>query len=55
MPAYCRCPLGHTFRSRVLEDDPETNSFSLAEEVCPECGTEDFEVLDVVDDDEEDY
>lgn len=44
MPAMCRCKNGHTFTSRVLEDDYTINSFVVADDSCPECGTDDFEV-----------
>lgn len=49
MAATCKCVNGHTFRSRVVEDDPTTNSFELEDYDCPECGTDDFEVLETYD------
>lgn len=32
-----------TFISCVLEDDPETNSVTLADDVCQHCGSDEFE------------
>ena len=44
--ASCRCADGHTFASRVTEDDPSVNAFSVVDDACPECGA-DFEVVDI--------
>lgn len=50
MSAVCRCINGHDFTSRVVEDDPDTNSLVLGEEECPECGATEFDVLEIEDD-----
>lgn len=49
MPASCKCTNGHAFNSRILEDDHTTNSFVIADDVCPDCGAE-VEVVGVEDD-----
>jgi hypothetical protein len=44
--ATCQCKNGHTWTTRVLEDDPSTNSTTVEDTVCPECGSDDFEIVE---------
>jgi len=44
MNAICKCVCGHDFSNRITEDDPDTNSYELAETECPKCGSDDFQV-----------
>lgn len=46
MPAVCKCKNGHTWTTRILEDDPSTNSITVEETNCPECESDDFEIID---------
>lgn len=46
MNAICKCQNGHTFSNRVVEDSPEISYFEMELTECPECGTEEFEVID---------
>lgn len=45
--ATCKCPNGHIFSSRVIEDSPDINYFEVEDPTCPECGSEEFEVIEV--------
>ncbi len=49
MPAVCKCVNGHTFSTSILEDDHTINSFvtKADEEGCPECGADEFEVIEI--------
>lgn len=47
MTATCKCKNGHTWLTRVLADEPDTNVTVVEDDVCEECGSEDFEIIDV--------
>lgn len=48
--ATCKCPNGHIFSSRVVEDSPDINYFEVEDPICPECGAEEFEAIETFDD-----
>lgn len=54
MPAICKCINGHKFTSGIVEDSPDINVLVVkaSDEGCPECGTDDFEILEIVYDNE---
>lgn len=52
MAAICKCGNGHTFSSRVVADEPDTNYFEVADQECPECGSTEIEVIEIEPDDE---
>lgn len=47
--ASCKCKCGHVFSARVIEDDPDTNSITLSMDVCPECGSDEFTIIEIED------
>lgn len=47
MSATCKCSNGHTWHARVLEDSPEINAMVVEPDYCPECGAEEFEIVEV--------
>lgn len=47
--AICKCANGHTWSARILEDDPSTNSMVVEPAGCPECDSDEFEIVDVED------
>lgn len=53
MIAICECPCGAIWTCRA-EDDPDTNAIELTgnQNWCPQCGSMDFEVTGVEDDDD---
>jgi Zn finger protein HypA/HybF involved in hydrogenase expression len=51
MPATCKCKNGHTWSARVIEDSPEINAFEVEPFICPECDSDEMEIIDVSYDD----
>lgn len=47
MPAFCHCVNGHVFASNV-SDLAEDGTVALEDGVCPECGSTDFEIDEIV-------
>ena len=47
MPATCKCPNGHTWQANVLEDDLDTNSMVVEPGGCPECESDEMEIIEV--------
>jgi len=50
MPAICQCQNGHTFSTQLIEEDPDTNSQVVEASECPECGDQEFSIIEIVDD-----
>lgn len=50
MAALCKCVYGHEWHSRLLADEPDVNYTEVEDSECPECGTQEFSVIDVDDD-----
>ena len=52
MSAVCKCINGHIWNARIIEDDPTTNCITLDDKdtICPDCGNEEFEIIDEDDD-----
>jgi hypothetical protein len=49
MAAICSCECGHSFSSRILEDSPDINCIVLEVDTCPECNSEEFEIVELYD------
>jgi hypothetical protein len=45
MNALCKCDNGHEFSARVIADEPDVNAITVDPAACPECGSEEIEVI----------
>lgn len=48
MAATCKCKQGHLFNATVIADEEDTNVTMVDMEACPECGTDDFDIIEVL-------
>ncbi len=45
--ATCKCPRGHVFTTELICYEPSRNYSETAAAECPDCGAEEFEIVDI--------